>query len=74
MEYIKTSREMAEALIVALDEFCNEYHDDFCSRFGNNIPEIKTFKEAGIMTMDEGFVIRTDVREFQITVTSRPRI
>ena len=56
---------MVDFLMEAVDCYC-----DSCSI--NRPAEIKTFKEVDLITIGNGFIIRTIDLEFQIAVTQKP--
>lgn len=63
--------------IMAEDEFeewLAEIIDEGDSALDNQIDEIKTFEEAGVMTLDKGLVVRLrNGQEFQLTITESTR-
>ena len=45
--------------------------DSWCRVHGR--ADVRTYRDAGILTSEAGFVLRIGDTEYQITVTSRPR-
>jgi hypothetical protein len=58
---IQDAAELEEALMLALEGYCDAHEID--------TPEIVTFTDAGILTMNRGIVVRVrGGREFQVTI------
>ncbi len=65
-----TAEDLEQILVVMLDnnlsEAIHDLEDDDSSQ-GRKV-EIRTFREAGVLTNDDGLVLRVGNREFQITI------
>jgi hypothetical protein len=60
------TEEQFEEILFNMFNYFSDLHDDYYELEGNNV---ESFKEAGIMTMNSGLVVRLyNGKEYQLTI------